>query len=109
MDNQLTLWDVAFLPSLLLFGGVTPDHGVVVRIPAEVVFAHFFVLVFAGTLFRPVLTIFSRLCLVHLALVVFAIICLTILGKRGQIIGNVVNEAKHSDRNVDNDLYKTPN
>ena len=78
MDNHLTLWDVAFLPSLLLICGVTPDHGVVVRISAEVVFAHFFELVFVGSLFRPVLAIFSRLCLVHLALVVFSIICLTI-------------------------------
>ena len=78
MDNQLTLWDVAFLPSLLLIRGVTPDHGVVVRIPAEVVLAHFFVLVFVGSLFRPVLAIFSRHCLVDLAFVAFAITSLTI-------------------------------
>ena len=78
MDNHLTLWDVAFLPSLLLIRGVTPDHGVVVRIPTEVVFAHFFELVFVGSLFRPVLAIFSRHCLVHLAFVAFAITSLTI-------------------------------
>ena len=89
LDEQLTLWDITFLPSLLLIRGVTPDR-IVVRISTEVVFAHFFELVFVGTLFRPVLAIFSRLCLVPLALVVFAIICLTILGKRGQIISNVV-------------------
>ena len=78
MDDQLTLWDIAGLPSLLLIRGVTPDHGVVVRIPAEVVFAHFFELVFVGSLFRPVLAIFSRHCLVHLAFVAFAITSLTI-------------------------------
>ena len=83
LHNHLTLWDVAFLPSLLLICGVTPDHGVVVRVPAEVVFAHFFELVFVGSLFRPVLAIFSRHCLVHLAFVAFSITSLTILRVRG--------------------------
>ena len=73
MDNQLTLWDVAFLPSLLLIRGVTPDRIVVVRISTEIVLSYIFVLVFVGFLFRPDLAIFSRPCLVHLALVVFPI------------------------------------
>ena len=77
MDDQLTLWDIAGLPSLLLIRGVTPDC-IVVRISAEVVFSYIFVLVFVGSLFRPVLAIFSRHCLVHLAFVAFAITSLTI-------------------------------
>ena len=78
MSGSSAFWDLAGLPSFLPVYGVTPDPSVVVRISAEVVFAHFFELVFVGSLFRPVLAIFSRLCLVHLALVVFSIICLTI-------------------------------
>ena len=78
MDDQLTLWDIAFLPSLLLIRGVTPDRIVVVRISTEIVLSYIFVLVFVGFLFRPDLAIFSRPCLVHLALVVFPITCLTI-------------------------------
>ena len=77
MDDQLTLWDITGLPSLLLIRGVTPDR-IVVRISTEVVFAHIFVLVFVGSLFRPVLAIFSRHCLVHLAFVAFSIPSLTI-------------------------------
>ena len=77
MDDQLTLWDIAGLPSLLLIRGVTPDR-IVVRISTEVVFSYIFVLVFVGSLFRPVLAIFSRHCLVHLAFVTFSITSLTI-------------------------------
>merc|ERR1719187_411165 len=47
-------------------------------IPAEAVLAHIFELVLVGFLHRPVLTLFSRLCLVHLTLVVFSITSLTI-------------------------------
>ena len=74
----LTLWDITSLPSLILAGGVTPDCCVVVRIPAEVVFAHVFELVLVGFLYSPVLAIFSRHCFVNLTLVVFSITSLTI-------------------------------
>ena len=76
-DTCGALRDVALLP-FPCQGCVAPESAPITWISTEVVFSYIFVLVFVRSLFRPVLAIFSRLCLIHLALVVFSIICLTI-------------------------------
>ena len=78
MSGSSAFWDLAGLPSFLPLHGVTPDPGVVVRISAEIVFAHFLVLVFVRFLIFPALALFPRYCIRHLTLVPFSSARLTI-------------------------------
>ena len=81
MSGSSAFWDLAGLPSFLPVYGVTPDSSVVVRISAEVVFAHFLVLVSVRFLISPALALFPRRCLCHLTFVPFSSARLTIWWK----------------------------
>ena len=95
MSGSSAFWDLAGLPSFLPVYGVTPDPSVVVRISAEVVFAHFLVLVFVRFLICPALALFPRCCLRHLTFVPFSSSRLTICSKNiAQAVVFMVSKTK---------------
>ena len=95
MSGSSAFWDLAGLPSVLPVYGVTPDSSVVVRISAEVVFAHFLVLVSVRFLICPALALFPRRRLCHLTFVPFSSARLTIWWKNiTQVVVVMVSKTK---------------